>query len=149
MNNYNVASVENFGQWLRRHRKQLRLTQKDVADRANLSFSYVSTLERQQPHTITGNDILPTREKVESLARAVQGDLNEALLLCGYAPVNVQMQNGFKIHLPDGLEMYIPYSVEISTQEEADRLQQDIELVYQMTKERLRRERERVTGNGE
>lgn len=78
--------VENFGQWLRRHRTDLGLTLREVAERTGLSFSYISALERQQPHSITGKDITPTREKVVLLARAVQGNQDEALTAAGYAP---------------------------------------------------------------
>lgn len=77
-----------FGKWLREHRKKADLTLKDVAARARLSFSYVSTLEREQPHSLTGGEILPTRAKVEALAKAVGGDVSEALALNGYASTN-------------------------------------------------------------
>lgn len=81
---YNVAMALSFGEWLRQHRKKAKMTQQDVASRAGLSFSYISTLERNQPHSLTGNPILPIREKVILIARAVGGDVDEALELCGY-----------------------------------------------------------------
>lgn len=61
------------------------MLQKDVARRAGVSVSYVSTLERGQPHSITGADLTPERRKVVALAEAVGGDVSEALALCGYA----------------------------------------------------------------
>lgn len=74
-----------FGEWLKHHRKQLRLTQRDLAERTGISFSYISTLEREQPHSITGKSIQPKRDVVESLARAVNGNVEEALHAAGYA----------------------------------------------------------------
>jgi transcriptional regulator with XRE-family HTH domain len=82
---YNIVVMETFGQWLRRHRKALNLTQGDVAKRANVSVSYVSTLERKQPHSTTGEDITPDRDKLIAIAKAVQGDVGEALSYYGYA----------------------------------------------------------------
>lgn len=75
-----------FGEWLRQKRKALRLSQTDVANRAGVSFAYVSAIERGQKHSITANPILPKRETIEVLAKAVGGDIDEALLLAGYAP---------------------------------------------------------------
>lgn len=82
---YNFVVMESFGKWLLRHRKALQLTQGDVAKAAGVSVSYVSTLEREQPHSLTGEHITPDREKVAALAKAVRGDINEALNLAGYA----------------------------------------------------------------
>jgi transcriptional regulator with XRE-family HTH domain len=80
--------METFADWLRKHRKALGLLQSDVAKRAGVSTSYVSTLERGQKHSTTGADLKPERDKVKALAKAVRGDVDEALLLCGYAPPN-------------------------------------------------------------
>lgn len=83
---YNTVVMSTFGKWLLAKRKGLRLLQSDVARAAGVSVSYISTLERAQPHTITGGDITPEREKVAAIARAVGGDPDEALLMFGYAP---------------------------------------------------------------
>lgn len=77
--------MENFGQWLRSKRKALGLLQSDVAKRAGVSTSYISTLERNQKHSITGVTLTPEKEKVIAIAKAVQADPAEALHLCGYA----------------------------------------------------------------
>lgn len=92
---YNFVVMETFGAWLLRHRKIAGLKQSDIATRAHISVSYVSTLEREQPHSITGEKIMPDRAKVAAIAKAVGGDENEALALCGYAP-----QNGDRIPQP-------------------------------------------------
>lgn len=75
-----------FGVWLKRHRKVLGLTQTEVAERAGVSPSYISTIERQQPHTITGIPVRPERDKIMAIAKAVGGSPDEALVLCGYLP---------------------------------------------------------------
>lgn len=77
--------MNNFGEWLRAKRIDLGLKQADVARRAGVSVSYVSTLERSQPHSTTGARLTPERSKLTALAKAVQGDIDEALHLCGYA----------------------------------------------------------------
>lgn len=87
-NQYNLVVVQKFGQWLRDHRKKLGLFQSDIAKRASVSTSYISTLERAQPHSITGAELTPERSKVVAIAKAVVGDLNEALMLCGYASLS-------------------------------------------------------------
>ena len=83
--NYNLVVMAGFGEWLLRHRKALEMKQSDVASRANVSVSYISTIERDQPHSITGAKLTPEREKVIAIAKAVNGDINEALELCGYS----------------------------------------------------------------
>lgn len=77
-----------FGSWVRSHRKKLGLTQTEIAHKAGVSPSYISTLERRQPHTVTGVPVTPERDKVLSIAKAVGGSADEALVLCGYMPEN-------------------------------------------------------------
>lgn len=83
--NYNFVAMETFGHWIRRHRKELRMYQSDVAKRAGVSTSYISTLERGQKHSITNAELTPNRAKVIAIAAAVGGDPSEALELVGYA----------------------------------------------------------------
>lgn len=77
--------MASFGEWLRKYRKEKGLTQDELASASGVSPSYISTIERDQPHTITGGKIRPEREKVLALAKAVGGDPVVALLLCGYS----------------------------------------------------------------
>ena len=94
---YNIVVMDTFGEWLRRHRKQLDLLQSEVARRAGVSTSYISTLERSQKHSITGAELVPDRDKVTAIAKAVNGNANEALRLCGYAT------DEDRFSLPDGV----------------------------------------------
>lgn len=75
-----------FGEWLRLARKTARLTQGEVAKRAGISTSYVSTLERNAGHPITEAEPQPKLEVVDSIARAVGVEIDEARLAAGYAP---------------------------------------------------------------
>jgi transcriptional regulator with XRE-family HTH domain len=74
------------GEWILRHRKAKGLRQWDVAQRAGVSVSYISTLERGQKHSETNVDIQPDREKVIAIAKAVGGNPDELLLLYEFAP---------------------------------------------------------------
>lgn len=83
--NYNLVKMQSFGHWLQERRKDAGMRQSDVAKRAGVSTSYISTLERGQKHSVTGAQLRPEPDKVEAIAKAVGGDVNEALALCGYA----------------------------------------------------------------
>jgi len=85
-NNYNTVGMNNFGDWVRDHRKRLGLYQSDLAKRAGVSTSYISTIERGQRHSITGAELRPEPQKVTAIAKALGQSADEALLLTGYAP---------------------------------------------------------------
>lgn len=85
---YNLVVMENFGEWLKRCRKERGWTQEDLHQKSGVSASYISTLERTQPHSITGATLRPEPNKVEKLATSLGKDISEALLLAGYAPQN-------------------------------------------------------------
>jgi transcriptional regulator with XRE-family HTH domain len=74
-----------FGQWLAENRLRAGLTQGELAKRAGMSPSYVSGLEREEPITADSRPRQPRRPKVERLAKALGADVNEALLVAGYA----------------------------------------------------------------
>lgn len=87
---YNLVAMENAaGDWLKKNRKKLGLLQSDVAKRAGVSVSYISTLERGQKHSITDAKLTPERHKVIAIAKAVQGDPSELLGLYGYLPLSM------------------------------------------------------------
>lgn len=89
---YNLVVMENFGVWLRQTRKDCRLTQKQLSEISGVSESYISTLERNQPHSVTGAILRPEPDKVEKLAKALKADIDEARVIAGYAPIsNIQL----------------------------------------------------------
>ena len=94
-----------FGAWVRQHRKLLGLTQTDIAERAGVSPSYISTIERRQPHTVTGVPIKPERDKVMAIAKAVGGSPSEALVMCGYLPEDTsEIPEAIRIISFDGMD---------------------------------------------
>ena len=94
-----------FGAWVKSHRKMLGLTQTEIAHKAGVSPSYISTIERQQPHTVTGIPVKPEREKVLAIAKAVGGDVNEALVLCGFLPTDAsEIPEAIRIISFEGLD---------------------------------------------
>lgn len=84
---YTLVAMDNkAGEWLRERRRKLGLMQSDVAKRAGVSTSYISTLERGQKHSLTNATLRPDRDKVIALAKAVKGNPDELLLLYQFAP---------------------------------------------------------------
>jgi len=77
---------EVFGAWLVQQRKKADLTQETLAERARLTKSYISNLERNQPHTVSGALPRPSVEAVDAIAHALGVPVNEARLYAGYAP---------------------------------------------------------------
>lgn len=74
-----------LGQWLRQRRKEKRLTQAALAALSGVSASYVSTIERQQPHSVSGAKLRPEPNVIAALADALGASRTEALALAGYA----------------------------------------------------------------
>lgn len=95
-----------FGQWLNQKRLEKHLTQAKLAAAAGLSTSYISTLERQAGHHITGATPQPTADAVEKIAKALGENIDEVRLIAGYAPTKPILPTGLKIFTPD------PYSQE-------------------------------------
>jgi transcriptional regulator with XRE-family HTH domain len=79
-------SDRTFGQWLFEKRREAGLTQPQLAESAGTSKQYVSNLERDAPHPLTGALPRPKVEIVDALARALGAPIAEARLSAGYAP---------------------------------------------------------------
>ncbi|HYE73771.1 MAG TPA: helix-turn-helix transcriptional regulator, partial [Blastocatellia bacterium] len=75
-----------FGQWLKRKREDARLTFEQVAERADLTKSYIWNLENAKPHPISGAYPRPRIEKVDAIAKALDVPVSEARLAAGYKP---------------------------------------------------------------
>lgn len=86
--------MSKFGDWLRERRTELKMLQSDVARRAGVSTSYISTLERGQKHSITGAELRPEPNKVIAISKAISADPDEALRLNGYLPQGSNDQEG-------------------------------------------------------
>lgn len=72
--------MPHFGETLYSARKKAGLTQDQVADKAGVTKSYVSALERNLPNYRTGALPHPKRDIVIKLANACDALVNEFLL---------------------------------------------------------------------
>jgi len=134
-----------FGDLLRTKRKEHGLTQSQLAEKAavrgvNVTNGYISTLERDYDAHGTGKTTMPSIEIVEAIAHVLDWNIDEARLAAGYAP-SVHYVNGFRIELPDDVEMVIPLSANINSQEDADEFREAFLIAYETVKARLAREK--------
>ena len=70
-----------WGAGVSTRRKELGLSRRQLADLTSIHGSYFTLIER--------DGIVPSRRRVIAIARALGGDVDEALLLAGYAPEHV------------------------------------------------------------
>lgn len=70
--------------FVRQARRRLRLRQRGLAARAGVDPSYITLIER--------DGCVPRREKVVEIARALGVDVDQALLIAGYAPQEVELE---------------------------------------------------------
>jgi transcriptional regulator with XRE-family HTH domain len=82
-----------FGDYLLEKRKTRKLSQEDLAADAGLSRNYISVIERNQPHHITGAEPQPSRETVKRLAAALGVPDAEALNAAGYSGATIESNN--------------------------------------------------------
>ena len=70
--------MNDFGNRLRKLREQKKMTLRYLADRANLSYSFIASLEKGRYN--------PSCDTICALATALETDENELLILAGYLP---------------------------------------------------------------
>ena len=70
--------MNEFGNRLRKLREQRKMTLRYLAERADLSYSFIASLEKGRYN--------PSRESICALATALDADRNELLILAGYLP---------------------------------------------------------------
>lgn len=70
--------VMGFGKWLYEARKEIGLTQQELAERAEISATYISALEREEPNTRNGQPRMPSPDIVAKIAKAVKKPESEA-----------------------------------------------------------------------
>jgi transcriptional regulator with XRE-family HTH domain len=131
--NYNIGvTLMTFGKWLLERRREKGLTQGELARRANISTSYVSTLERSEPHSITNTSPQPTAEVVESIAKALGVETDEARLAAGYAARNGSSTN---IDISDDVRLIL-LGKDISP-EDREEYERAVSLAVAMAKQRI------------
>jgi transcriptional regulator with XRE-family HTH domain len=70
---------ETFGQRIKRKRRDLELTQRDVAERLEIDFTYLSKLENDRGEP-------PGERTIKRLAEVLQEDEEDLLALAGKVP---------------------------------------------------------------
>lgn len=78
--------AEALSRWVRERRREARLSQQELAERAGCSKSYISTLERGSRHSGSGGVVRPSEVFIDNLARGLGVPRDEARLQAGYAP---------------------------------------------------------------
>ena len=76
---------ESFGQFLRRLRKSKKLTQRDLAERIDVNFTYLSKVEND-----TEGFSSLSEEKLKRLADVLGADPDETLARAGKIPTDVR-----------------------------------------------------------
>lgn len=74
---------DTFGAWLREQRKTMNMSQRSLGERAGLSFTYLSHIER-------GTVPVPSEEAVRNIARALEIDEYEALHVARILPADLR-----------------------------------------------------------
>jgi len=74
--------IKEFGVRLRELRKQAGLTQRELADRVNVDFSYISKIE-------SGAAPPPSEKVILQLAEALTADKDELSILAGKIPPDI------------------------------------------------------------
>ena len=89
-------SAEDFAKWLdNAFQLSSFKSYSDLADKVGLSRGTVSSYASARPQSTSNKASRPRRENVIKLASALKQDINEALLLAGHAPKDVEDTNGY------------------------------------------------------
>ncbi len=70
--------MNKFGTEICKLRKEKKLTLRSLAERSNLSYSFIASLEKGRYN--------PSRESIYSLANPLDADVKELLMLAGFLP---------------------------------------------------------------
>lgn len=92
---YNIVVMFNFGKTVHEERKSRGWTQSELAKKSGVSVSYISTIEREQPHSQTGAKLRPEPEVIKGIAKALDLDIDDALIYYGYAPEKKSETDGW------------------------------------------------------
>lgn len=87
------------------HRKQLGLTKRNLAELANIDASYVTLIENR--------GCTPRRDKVIKIAKALKTNIEQTLLVAGYAPdklakASINISNLSKIDETKDIFCFVP-----------------------------------------
>lgn len=97
--------MNKFGSQIRKLREGKKLTLRSLAEQSKLSYSFIASLEKGRYN--------PSRESIYSLAKPLDADVNELLMLSGFLPTQSEasdekgdnhFNNQSKYHEPFALE---------------------------------------------
>jgi transcriptional regulator with XRE-family HTH domain len=112
-----------FGERLRELRKAKDLTQRELADKVKVDFTYLSKLENDQP------GYQPSEKVIRDLARVLGADANELILLGQKIPSDIEkkMMNNPKA------QQFLRSA--------GDLAEQDWDKIIEIVKERIKKKR--------
>lgn len=84
-----------FGSMVSKRRIELNLSQRELAKRIHKSATYINYVEQGKNPAARSGTFRPTVDAVDSIAKVLSLDINEARLAAGYAPLDST------IHQPD------------------------------------------------
>ena len=94
--------MNEFGSRIRKLREQKNMTLRFLAERSNLSYSFIASLEKGRYN--------PSRESIYSLAGPLEADADELLMLAGFLPD--QLEAIEKHQLPEEFRDGVPFELE-------------------------------------
>jgi len=103
------TDFKNFGEWLQYWREGKNLSQQSIADRAGVSKSYISNIERQQPHATSGATPSPKLDVVDAIARALERPIPEARHWAGYGITEDGSSEKIQIVYPERIESNVTF----------------------------------------
>lgn len=84
MKNDLLASLVEFGRWVRHWRKEFGYKQEELGEKVGVTKQYISNIENASPSSYTGEPSRPDIEIVDKLASTFRRPLKEARDLAGY-----------------------------------------------------------------
>lgn len=131
-------SPENFAKWLNAaFQKSSFKSFAQVADSVNLSRTTVNGYATAKPQSATNKPSRPKRENVIALAKALNKDVDEALILAGHAPLNGTMP-----FPPEIEEMMKNISFKVSESDRAE-IVRDVTFAYEVALKRIEERKKR------
>ena len=84
------STMSHFGENLFKWRKEAGLSLRALAEKADLSPTYIDNIEKNKPHSVSGALPSPSRASVVALSRACNVADDIALRAAGYLPNNAE-----------------------------------------------------------
>ena len=78
------SASDHFGQWLRKWRKQIGLTQQQLADSVGVTKSHISNIERGKSSSATSAPPKPSLKIIDKIALVLKRPIEEAREVAGY-----------------------------------------------------------------